>query len=56
MDLCERFPGYTPLSLRREKAREVFIFLDRFSRYSKKKVKNAGKPTVIRRPAPDTWF
>ena len=56
MDLCERFPAYTPLNLRREKAREVFIFLDRFKRYSNKQVKNAGKPKIIRRPAGDTWF
>lgn len=56
MSLCERFPALTPLSLRREKAREVFILVTRYNIYSNKQQKNAGKPKIIRRPAGDTWF
>ena len=56
MNLCERFPALTPLGLRREKAREVFILISRYRIYSNKQQKNAGKPKIIRRPAPDTWF
>ena len=56
MSLCERFPALTPLALRREKAREVFILVTRYNIYSNKQQKNAGKPKIIRRPASDTWF
>ena len=56
MGLCERFPALTPLRLRREKAREVFILISRYNIYSARQQKNAGKPKIIRRPAPDTWF
>lgn len=53
VNLCERFSGVTPFSIRREKAREVFILLKRFNRYARKK---KGKKTIIRRPAGDNWF
>ena len=52
------FPSFNPISLRKEKAREVFILIARYSKMSKKqkkKGKNAGKK-IIRRPASDTWF
>ncbi len=58
MGLCEKFPAMTPLSLRREKAREVFILITRFNKWSKKNKKqgkNGGKK-IIRRPASDNWF
>ena len=42
----------TPLQLRREKAREVFILIKRFNRFSKKK----NKKKIIRKPAGDDWF
>jgi hypothetical protein len=54
--LCERFPAFTPLNLRREKLREVLKLIVRFNKYSAKKQKNANKPKIIRRPASDTWF
>ena len=56
MSLCERFPAMTPLTLRRERAVDVFKLIVRYAGYSKKQTKNAGKPKIIRRPASDTWF
>lgn len=57
MNLSERFPSMTPLTLRREKAREVFLLINRYNRYSakeKKKQKNGKR--IIRKPAGDDWF
>ncbi len=45
----------TPLTLRREKAREVFLLLNRYTRYSKKHKKKNEKQ-IIRKPAGDNWF
>lgn len=47
----------TPLTLRKEKAHEVFLLLNRFNRYSRKKEKEQknGK-RIIRKPAGDDWF
>ena len=57
VNLCEKFPALTPLSLRREKAREVFTMIARFNRYSKRKKKREkGGKKIIRRPASDNWF
>ena len=48
----------TPLTLRKEKAREVFILIKRYNKYSKKQKKEAqsGGKKIIRRPAGDNWF
>ena len=49
----------TPLTLRREKARDVFVLIVRYNNYSSKQQKNTAepsKPKIIRRPASDTWF
>lgn len=55
--LCDRFPALTPLSLRREKAREVFILIGRYNAYAKRQKRSGGKQeTMIRRPAGDDWF
>jgi hypothetical protein len=54
VNLCDRFSGVTPFSIRREKAREVFTLLKRFNRYARRNKK--GKKTIIRRPAGDNWF
>lgn len=58
LDLCERFPAMTPLSLRKEKAREVFLLINRYSTYSQKEQKNIDSDgtKIIRRPAGDDWF
>ena len=58
VSLCERFPAYTPTALRRERAREVFLLIARYSRYSKKEVdsKTNDKVRVIRKPAGNDWF
>lgn len=57
VSMCKEFPGMTPISLRKEKAREVFIMISRYNQYSgrKKKQKKTGKK-IIRRPASDNWF
>lgn len=58
VNLCERFPAFTPLMLRKEKARHVFRMFIRYLKYAKKEAKhrdNKGK-RIIRRPAGDTWF
>ena len=56
ISLVDRFPAFNPLSLRREKAREVFLLLVRFNRYSKKQKKKKDGQQIIRRPAGDNWF
>jgi len=52
--LCERFTALTPLALRKEKAREVFMLINRYNNYSKRNSKNKKK--TIRKPAGDNWF
>jgi hypothetical protein len=56
--LCNRFTQFTPLSLRREKAREVFTLIVRYNRYSKedKKKNTLNGKRIIRKPASDNWF
>lgn len=49
----------TPLTIRREKARDFFTLVVRYNNYSDKQQKKAAqpnKPKIIRRPASDTWF
>lgn len=48
----------TPLTLRKEKAREVFVLIKRYNKYSKKQKKEteSGGKKIIRRPAGDNWF
>lgn len=61
MSLCDRFTSLTPLDLRKEKAREVFILVTRYNNYSEKEGKknseeNKPRKKIIRRPAGDDWF
>lgn len=60
MALCDRFAQFTPLSLRREKAREVFTMIVRFNRYMAKENKRNKRTKdgkrIIRKPAGDNWF
>lgn len=61
MSLCDRFTSLTPLDLRKEKAREVFILVTRYNNYSEKEGKknsegNKTRKKIIRRPAGDDWF
>ena len=60
MSLCDRFTGLTPLKLRREKAKEVFLLINRYNKYSIKEEKDNNKSNnnekVIRRKAGDNWF
>lgn len=34
--LCDRFSGLTPLSLRKERSREVFLLIKRYANYGEK--------------------
>ncbi|MBR3163778.1 hypothetical protein IKF15_00505 [Candidatus Saccharibacteria bacterium] len=54
MTLTERFTGTTPLTWKREKARDVFALLVSFNSWSRRNTKK--KKNVIRRPAGDDWF
>jgi hypothetical protein len=52
ISICDRFPAMTPLSIRHERAIDVFRLVGQMSRYEKRK----KKPKIIRRPAGDDWF
>ena len=56
--LCERFPGCTPFSVRKERARDVFDVVVRFKRYAvhEKRTRSKDGKRVIRKPAGDSWF
>jgi len=56
VNLCERFTSLTPINLRREKAREVFLLINRYNKYSMREQRNSKKKRVIRKPAGDNWF
>jgi len=55
-NLCEIYPSLNPFILRKERAREVFILISRYRKFSKKKKKNKNGKRIIRRPASDNWF
>lgn len=55
MSLCERFTSMTPLTLRKEKAREVYDLIVKYNRYSKKN-ERGKKKRKIKKPAGDDWF
>ena len=58
--LCEKFPAFTPLSLRRERAREVFCMMTRMlghiQRENKKWIVYKGKRMRKKEATDDTWF
>ena len=56
MGLSERFPALTPIALRKEKAREVFLLIVRCNRYTAKQNKQQKTGKIIRKPAGDNWF
>lgn len=59
MMLCERFPACSPFAIRRERAREVFEIVVRFTRHAaheKKHKKTVNGKQIIRKPAGDHWF
>lgn len=53
---CEKFPGTTPFSLRKERAREFFEVFAALISYLRHEQKAKNKPSVIRKPAGDNWF
>jgi hypothetical protein len=52
INLCERFPAYTPTGIRKERSTEIFKMLGRLNKHTT----NKDKPKVIKKKAPDTWF
>ena len=60
--MCDRFLALTPLSLRKERARDVFKLIVKYNIYAKKHKENdesqkkKKQSNIIRRPAGDTWF
>ena len=54
VSLCDRFPAFTPLAIRKERFHEVINLIVRFKRWGRRNTKN-GKQ-IIRRPAGDNWF
>lgn len=53
--LSERFQALDPITLRRHRAREVFLLVARYNRYAALE-KKKKKSNIIRRPAGDDWF
>ena len=58
--LCERYPALTPFAVRRERAREVILLINRTNTHPKAKREKNGQEVDsrgrIRRPAGDDWF
>lgn len=52
----------TPISIRKERAREVFLLIRRLSKYNRTdketggEVEYRGNKKIIKVKAPDTWF
>lgn len=55
MNVSERFPALEPFKIRQQRAREVFILIERLNDYSSRQNSKKGKK-VFRRPAGDNWF
>lgn len=62
LSLCEQFPSLNPIELRHEKAKEIFLLIQRLNKSrNESKNKNVSEEhvenDVIRRPArDDSWF
>lgn len=56
VSLCKEFPSLNPVTIRKEKAHEIFLLMGRMAKYNRKQKKQKGKPQKIYRPAGDTWF
>lgn len=54
--ISQQFPSISPLSLRKEKAIEVFLFIRRYINYLNMQPKKDSKPKKNIRPAGDDWF
>lgn len=54
--LCERFPTLTPFSIRKEKASEVFLLINRLNSLPNKNKSNKNSENIIRKPASDDWY
>ena len=50
MSICDRFSSISPFDIRKEKAYEVFLLINRLRKY------RPNRPQKIRKPANDTWF
>lgn len=60
MTLCDRFAQFTPLALRKERAKDVFTMVVRYNKYmikeNRKNKRTKDGKRIVRRPASDTWF
>lgn len=58
VNLSERFPSLSPFAVRAQRAKEVFLLIERINRYDKRnKADSQGsKKKRIRRKAGDDWF
>ena len=60
LTICERFPSLTPMSLRRERASEVFKMIskliDHQRRENAKWITINGKRMRKKKATSDTWF
>lgn len=54
LTISERFPGLNPISIRREKAKEVFLLIRRLK--NDNKIQRQQKKSKRRKPAGDNWF
>jgi signal transduction histidine kinase len=54
--ISQQFSSISPLSLRKERAVEVFLFIRRYLNYLKMQPKKKDKPKKVMRPAGDDWF
>ena len=56
VSICEKFGAVSPFSIRREKAREVFLLIRRLNSYNTQRKAKKSSRNSIRRPASDNWF
>lgn len=57
--LCEKYPALTPFAVRRERAKEVILLINRTNTHPKAQKSNGQEVDSrgrIRRPAGDNWF
>lgn len=63
INLCERFPALTPFTIRKQRAYEVFLLINRLNNYTASKNKEQkiintdnNKKVIRKAAADDTWY
>ena len=54
--MCDRFPAMSPLSMRKERANDVFRMVAQYSEFARKENNKKNGKQIIRRRAGDDWF